>query len=82
MWWTNPKGAAMLDHTRSNAILLTAVAFYLATSLVRLHATPPSDRPSWHPLSGVTLASVEAAIKQGIVETAQAENGAVILPGT
>ena len=72
----------MLDHTRSNAILLTAVAFYLATSLVRLHAHQPSDQPSWHPLSGVTLAGVAEAIKQGIIETAQQENGAVILPGT
>ena len=72
----------MLDHTRSNAILLTAVAFYLATSLVRLHATPPADQPSWHALSGVSLESVAAAIKQGIIETAQQENGAFMLPGT
>ncbi len=72
----------MPDQARSNAILLTAVAFYLATSLVRLHAGPPSDQPSWHPLEGVTLANVASAIKQGIIETAQQGNGVAILPGT
>ncbi len=72
----------MLDHTRSNAILLTAVAFYLATSLVRLHAHQPSDQPSWTPLAGVTLAGVASAIKQGIIESARQGDGITIYPGT
>ena len=68
----------MLDHTRSNAILLTAVAFYLATSLVRLHAS----QPTWHPI-GVSMASVVAAVKQGIIETTmQADGTNVFIPGT
>ncbi len=61
----------MLDHNRLNDIIFTAVAFYLATILVQLHAR----QPSWHAVQGVSFQRVAAAVQSGVVEAVKLQGG-------
>ena len=69
----------MLDHNRLNGIFLTAVAFYLATSLVQLHA----KQPSWHAVRGVSFQAIADAVRSGVTEAAkiQSDENTILAPG-
>ncbi len=69
----------MLDHNRLNGIFLTAVAFYLATGLVQLHA----KQPSWQPVRGVSLHAIGDAIRTGVIEAVkiQGDENTSFAPG-
>jgi hypothetical protein len=59
----------MIDPSRMRAIFLGAFALYLATSVAQLNAR----QVSWHTPSGMSLATIGAALEWHMMQIAKAE---------